>query len=1329
MFRCACNQNFDDKIGLNNHKRHCRKGKDPLSAALGKRRAAPPAQPSGPSHLEPPPVEFDQPFEEPQPLPRTPTAQPLEPTETPRRPSGLPARVHRLPAKLRDEYPPEPPRARRQPQPQPQPLDRFYDDDEDFIAPLLEPDPDPITSHLAPEPSDSPSRSTKWSTAPDEFGVWREYAVKPSLIPDISGPVPTPASYCDYPTPPEHNTPHSSCPWWARFSSSAMGASHAPFLSRSVYYLMDWFYSGSNVKSLGQLNDLVHKVLLREDFSTNDLVGFNAQTEAARLDDHKKVINEQGEKHVVTEPDGWHTESVKVRVACDGVQFASEREAPVFSVKDFMYREPIEVMKAACKEPAAVNLHLFPFRQFFRRHPELPPERIYSEGYNTNRMIGEYEQLIDKPPPSPPDKPGEDWTAYEIVVMAWMFWSDSTHLASFGTASLWPIYKCYANLPLNIRMKMSSFATHHIAYVPKLTETFSAWFLTTFAISVTAAIILQARRDLFQNVWLILLSPAFVHAYVYGILIEFPDRITRRVFPRILFYSVDYPERVLIACLKYLSAYPCAQCLISKGLAHLMGTKNDMKNRSRLRRTDDHRRRGKVEMIRAWIFEKGRSLTSVFIDRVLGPFALTAARSAFSYRLSKFGFDYFKMFVPDMLHDFELGVWKAIFLQILRIYNQIDGAIDKLNERYWLVPGFGRDTIRPFHWNVSDLKHQAGRDYEDLLQCSMPCMEGLIPVRSIDKIHQDMQFTLLEWHAFGKLRMHWDSTRDWFRTSTTRLGAYVRRFKRETEKVYMTTDLPKEVQARSRRKATKAKTTSATTVSATTAKERTLSINTSKYHNLGHFHEVIPEIGSLVGASTQQSEAEHRRGKNEFERVSKSDVVRGISKLERRTKKIHVMNEWEKLAKSDSPSLRFQDSEPLPFTEPHDHHHIARSQNFPVDIDNWLYKNRTDPAFKGYLRLLRDHLLSRLTDEPDDGRFTPDNRLNVKITKNRMYRHKVLRVNYTTYDMRIDQDSINPTSHPFAMMLSPAPEGGHPYMYAQIVAIFHVHARLEGEQSTPESRKEQLFNVLWVRWMALDPEHTGGFRAKRLYRVGFVPIGDPDTEPFGFINPADVLRASHMVPAFAHGRTAALMSPSIVRPQEDEWRWHYVNFFVDRDMVMRYRGSAPGHKSTRAATDYFLDDLDELDEQERSEREAAAADEQSDEDVEMSQEDDVEMDEGDEDDGEDDGEEDSDNESFYESGEEQDFVVPDESAEEQQYASKLFDDDDDDFTTIGNKTGHAEAEPQAHESPEAARAREEEEEDYDIDGEESGEEVVVDDDEELNDPEDGEGPDAGEVEL
>jgi hypothetical protein len=42
-------------------------------------------------------------------------------------------------------------------------------------------------------------------------------------------------------------------------------------------------------------------------------------------------------------------------------------------------------------------------------------------------------------------------------------------------------------------------------------------------------------------------------------------------------------------------------------------------------------------------------------------------QSAFSIRLSQYGFNYYSMFVVDLLHEFELGVWKAIFMHLLRV--------------------------------------------------------------------------------------------------------------------------------------------------------------------------------------------------------------------------------------------------------------------------------------------------------------------------------------------------------------------------------------------------------------------------------------------------------------------------------------------------------------------------------------------------------------------------------------------------------------------------------------------------------------------------------------
>ncbi len=44
------------------------------------------------------------------------------------------------------------------------------------------------------------------------------------------------------------------------------------------------------------------------------------------------------------------------------------------------------------------------------------------------------------------------------------------------------------------------------------------------------------------------------------------------------------------------------------------------------------------------------------------------------------------MFVPDLLHEFELGVWKAVFTHLLRIvYACGENKIQTLNLRYVII--------------------------------------------------------------------------------------------------------------------------------------------------------------------------------------------------------------------------------------------------------------------------------------------------------------------------------------------------------------------------------------------------------------------------------------------------------------------------------------------------------------------------------------------------------------------------------------------------------------------------------------------------------------------
>jgi hypothetical protein len=50
-------------------------------------------------------------------------------------------------------------------------------------------------------------------------------------------------------------------------------------------------------------------------------------------------------------------------------------------------------------------------------------------------------------------------------------------------------------------------------------------------------------------------------------------------------------------------------------------------------------------------------------------------------RLSKFGFDVFSIFVPDFMHEIELGVWKNLFIHLLRILDCIEGSVNALDWR------------------------------------------------------------------------------------------------------------------------------------------------------------------------------------------------------------------------------------------------------------------------------------------------------------------------------------------------------------------------------------------------------------------------------------------------------------------------------------------------------------------------------------------------------------------------------------------------------------------------------------------------------------------------
>ena len=197
---------------------------------------------------------------------------------------------------------------------------------------------------------------------------------------------------------------------------------------------------------------------------------------------------------------------------------------------------------------------------------------------------------------------------------------------------------------------------------------------------------------------------------------------------------------------------------------------------------------------------------------------------------------------------------------------------------------------------------------------------------------------------------------------------------------------------------------------------------------------------------------------------------------------------------------------------------------------------------QNFLPNLKDHLLARITENPEES-FSDQDRRQLLIYNNRIFSHKTLRINFTTYDCRRDQDTINTRTHSDIMVLAnQAEDPGHPFWYARVIGIFHAIVSRVGSGSAYKQ-----MDFLWVRWYGLDMDARSGFKARRLRQIGFLDSSNADTPAFGFIDPLDVIRAIHVIPVFHFGKTNLLLSPSLARREDEgdeDYERYYINMYV-----------------------------------------------------------------------------------------------------------------------------------------------------------------------------------------
>ncbi|KAJ3820227.1 hypothetical protein F5880DRAFT_1625285 [Lentinula raphanica] len=911
--------------------------------------------------------------------------------------------------------------------------------------------------------------------------------------------------------------------------------------------LTGWQNNGNPTKSNGEMNSLAH-IIQRPDFNIAELQGYSAQAANA------KVTKADEDWDYNKLKDSFQEASVDIEVPSGDKNIPSKK----FSIPGLLYRTPLSVIRAAFTSPLAKQFHYTPFR-LYQKFPTSDSsqdknsqdensqnensqnekgQRVYTDLYNSDAFLREH-SLVQRAPTDDPE------CKCEKVVAALMCWSDATLLANFGTAKLWPVYMLFGNLSKYIRALPNSGAVNHLAYIPVIPDSIKH-DIETFYTKRKADIITHCNRELYHAVWRHLLDDDFIHAYRYGVVIECFDGVKRRIYPRFFTYSADYPEKVLLATIRDLGSCPCPRCLCPKASLDQMGTRQD-----RTLRTNNLRTflMGKVKAAREYIYRKGFGIRSARVESLLKATSSVPTMNAFVERLGN-DFDVSRMLVPDFMHEFELGVWKAIFTHLIRVlYARDPNLVGLLDHRFRQIPTFGFDTIRLFSNNASEMKRLAARDFEDLLQCSIPVFEGLIDDPAHNKQIMTLLYRAAEWHALAKLRTHAEQTLDYMETRTREFGKIMRDFCALCKEGYDTYETGREQSARTRRASGKATKTNAPASSTSPRRKKLLNLFTYKWHGMMDYVWFIKWTGPTDSYSTQLGELAHRVVKKLYSLGNKKKDPLQIGIHTERRRAQAAMNQ------GDSISSRF---------------HVGKTNKARNDIRK--YTSSGDPAAKHFWPKLQDHLLGRLMEREFDGdtheTFTDEDRKHICIKDRKLVELQTLRVNYTTYNVRRDQDTINPRTHADVMVLSPETEpGAHPYWYARILRIFRVQViSIHPNASTSRSGPREMI-VLWVRWLGIEPQARTGHQCARLPKVGFVDESDPFA--FVFLDLAHVIRGCHLMPAFHGDRTNGLLQttqPTIARKagETDDWQLFYVGIFVDRDMFMRYfPGGGVGHLSNR----------------------------------------------------------------------------------------------------------------------------------------------------------------------
>ncbi|KAF8596782.1 hypothetical protein BDV93DRAFT_562963 [Ceratobasidium sp. AG-I] len=284
-----------------------------------------------------------------------------------------------------------------------------------------------------------------------------------------------------------------------------------------MFYMLQHHWLNGKVKSLDD-RDALQGYLSRPDFRLEDVRGVNLRDIDHQLADAAKAWDPK-----CPPLEGWRNIGLRLLVPplCSSPSTAGYVDVPGFRVQKLT-----DVMVKVFSMNNISTIHYEPFESCWQPPGTSGPlQQVLDEIYASPKMLEAHREVHHL-------TIADSNCKLPRCVAAFMFSSDGVQFGSFSHAKGWPILCYFAHVPTLLDQVQETITLLHAGKPP------------------TDALLTHLRWELMHEIWKSLLDNEFVDVWKNGMVVKCADGITRRVFPRIMTYSADYPEKVLIATIR-----------------------------------------------------------------------------------------------------------------------------------------------------------------------------------------------------------------------------------------------------------------------------------------------------------------------------------------------------------------------------------------------------------------------------------------------------------------------------------------------------------------------------------------------------------------------------------------------------------------------------------------------------------------------------------------------------------------------------------------------------------------------------------------------------------